>query len=103
MGRKAKAEGRDVHIWLILFAVQQKRTHCKAVSGSLGAQSCLTLATLWTVAHQVPLSVGFPRQECWSGWPCPPPGALPDPGVEPRFPALQVVSLPTDLPGKPVK
>ena len=50
MGRKAKAEGRCVHIWLSLFAVQQKRTHCKAVSGSLGARSCLTLATLWTVA-----------------------------------------------------
>ena len=45
-------------------------------------------ATLWTVAHQVPLSMGFPRQECWSGLPFPPPGDLPDPGIKPRSPAL---------------
>ena len=42
-------------------------------------------AILWTVAHQAPLSMGFPRQEYWSGLPCPPPGDLPDPGIiEPR-------------------
>ena len=41
------------------------------------------LATLWTVAHQAPLSMGFTRQEYWSGLPCPPPGNLPDPGIEP--------------------
>ena len=41
------------------------------------------LATLWTVAHQAPLSMGFSRQEHWSGLPCPPPGDLPDPGIEP--------------------
>ena len=40
-----------------------------------------------TVAHQAPLSVGFPRQEYWSGLPCPSPGGLPDPGMEPTFPA----------------
>ena len=49
--------------------------------------SCFTrarlFATLWTVAHQTPLSVGFSRQEYWSGLPCPPPGDLPDPGMEP--------------------
>ena len=39
-------------------------------------------ATLWTVAHQAPLSMGFSRQEYWSGLPCPPPGHLPDPGIE---------------------
>ena len=38
---------------------------------------------LWTVAHQAPLSTGFFRQEHWSGLPCPPPGDLPDPGIEP--------------------
>ena len=42
-------------------------------------------ATPWTVAHQAPLSMGFSRQEYWSGLPCPPPGDLPDPGIEPRF------------------
>ena len=39
--------------------------------------------TLWTIAHQAPLSMGFSRQEYWSGLPCPPPGDLPDPGIEP--------------------
>ena len=43
----------------------------------------------------------FSRQEYWSGWPCPPPGDLPDPGMEPVSPALQVNSLPTEPPGKP--
>ena len=40
-------------------------------------------ATLRTVAHQAPLSMGFSRQEYWSGLPCPPPGDLPNPGTEP--------------------
>ena len=45
---------------------------------------CLTLCvTLWTVAQQAPLSMGFPRQEYWSGLPCPLPGDLPDPGIKP--------------------
>ena len=39
--------------------------------------------TLWTVAYQVPLSMGFSRQEYWSGLPYPPPGGLPDPGIKP--------------------
>jgi len=38
---------------------------------------------LWTIAHQVPLSMGFSRQEYWSGLPCPPPGDLLDPGINP--------------------
>ena len=51
-------------------------------------------ANPWTVAHQAPLSMGFPRQEYWSGLPWPPPGDLPDPGVEPATPVLAVDSLP---------
>ena len=39
--------------------------------------------TQWTISHQAPLSMGFSRQEYWSGLPCPPPGDLPDPGIEP--------------------
>ena len=46
-------------------------------------QLCLIFITLWTVAHQAPLSMGFSRQEYWSGLPCPPPGDLPNPGIEP--------------------
>ena len=49
----------------------------------LVARLCLTLfGTLWPVAHQAPLSMGFPRQEYWRGLPCPPPGDLLDPGIE---------------------
>ena len=44
-------------------------------------------ATQWTVARQAPLSMGFSRQEYWSGLPFPPPGDLPDPGMEPMPPA----------------
>ena len=58
-------------------------------------------ATPWTVAHQAPLSVGFSRQEYWSRLPCPSPGDLPNPGIEPRSPTLQVDSLSSEPPGKP--
>ena len=60
-------------------------------------------ATPWTVAHQAPLSVEFFRQEYWSGLPLPPPGDLPDPGIEPVSPmppAWQAGSLPLVPPGK---
>ena len=46
------------------------------------------LATLWTVAYQAPLSMRFSRQKYWSGLPFPSPGDLPEPGIEPRSPAL---------------
>ena len=55
--------------------------------------------TLWTVAHQAPLSMEFSRQEYWSGLPCPSPGDLPNIGIEPGFPTLQVDSLLTEPPG----
>ena len=54
-----------------------------------------------TVAHQAPLSLGFSRQECWSGLPFLSPGDLPNPGVKPRSPALQAESLLSEPPGKP--
>ena len=55
----------------------------------------------WTVAHQAPLSMGFPRQESWSGLPFPSPGDLLDQGIEPGYPTSQVDSLLSELPGKP--
>ena len=58
-------------------------------------------ATPWTVAHQAPLSMGFSRQEYWSGVPFPSPGDLPNTGTEPRSPALQANSLPAEPQGKP--
>ena len=60
------------------------------------------IATLWTVVHQAPLSMRFCRQEYWGGFPCPPSGDLPNPGIKstsPASPALQVDSLPTEPPG----
>ena len=49
--------------------------------------------TLWAVAHQAPLLMGFSRQKYWSGLPCLPPGDLPDPGIEHVYPVLQADSL----------
>ena len=66
--------------------------------------SCVRLfETLWTIAHQAPLSMGFSRQEYWSELPCPPPGGLPDSGIEPVSPgilALQVDFFFAEPPGK---
>ena len=57
--------------------------------------------TSWTVAHQAPPSMGFSRQEYWSGLPFPSPGDLPDPGIESRSPTLRADSLPSKPPGNP--
>ena len=67
------------------------------------AQSGLTFATRWTVAHQTPPSVEFSRQEYWSGLPFPSPEDLPDPGIKYRSPMLQADSLLSESPGKPRK
>ena len=56
-------------------------------------------ATPWVVAYQAPTSMGFSRQEYWSGLLFPSPGYLPDPGIEPRSPALQTDALPSEPPG----
>ena len=57
--------------------------------------------TLWTSAHQAPLSMGFSRQEYWRRLPCPPPEDLPDPGIQLGSPALQVDSLLLSHQGSP--
>ena len=67
----------------------------------VGGGSCPTLATPWTIAHQAPLSMGFSRQEHWSGLPLPSPGDPPAPGIEPWSPALQADPSPTEPQGKP--
>ena len=66
-------------------------------SGGLVSKSCPTLATPWIVARQAPRSMAFSRHEYWSGLPFPSPGDLPTPGIEPRSPALQADSSPTEL------
>ena len=57
-------------------------------------------ATPWTIAHQAPLSMGFARQEYWSGLPFPSPGDRPNPGIDPRSPALRADALTSEPPGK---
>ena len=60
-----------------------------------------SFTTPWTVAHQAPLSMWFPRQEYWSGLPFPSPGALPDSRTEPASPALAGGLFTSEPPGKP--
>ena len=62
-----------------------------------------SFVTLWTVAHQASLSMGFSRQESWSGVPFPSPGDLPDPGIEPTSPALVGGFFTTEPSGKPTE
>ena len=73
---------------MMMFSRDLSERYCCLVS-----KSCLTLATPLTVALQAPLSMGFPRQEYWSGLPSPSPGDPPDPGIEPESSAWQVDSL----------
>ena len=68
--------------------------------------NCFSPVTLRTVAHQAPLSTGYSRQEYWSGLLCPPPGDLPEPGIEPTTLSSPVLAggggcLPLAPPGKP--
>ena len=63
----------------------------------LSSLSCVQLfVTLWTLAHQAPISMKFSKQEYWKEQPFPSPGDLPDPEIEPRSPALQADSLPSE-------
>ena len=81
-----------------------------SLEGSLCMLSCLShvqlFATLWTVAHQAPLSMGFFKQEYWNGLSCPPPGDLSHPGIEPTSlmsPALAGRFFTVAPPGKPFR
>ena len=88
------------HVALLYFAGEENLVLV------LSRFSCVWLfATLWTVAHQAPLSMGFSRWEYWSGLPCPPPGDFPYPGIEPMSsaaPALQADSLALSHQGSPL-
>ena len=87
--------------------------HCRQILYRLNKQgspivkslSCVRLfVTPWTTAaSQAPLSMGFSRQEYWSGLPLPSPGDLPDSGIEPRSPTLQADALPSKPWGKPLE
>ena len=101
-------------LWAAIYGVTQSRTRLKRLSSSSSSLIYASLmaqleknllamqekvkvkslsrvqlfATPWTVAYQAPLSMGFSRQQYWSGLPFPSPGDLPDPGIKPRSPAL---------------
>jgi len=67
----------------------------------LVAQKCPALCNrTWTVARQAPLSMGFSKQEYWSGLPLPSPGDLPEAGIKPGSPILQADSLPSEPPSQ---
>ena len=77
------------------------KRHSNILKVKVKSLSCVRLfATPWTVAYQAPPSMGFSRQEYWSGWPFPFSGDLPDPGIEPRSPALLADALTSEPPGK---
>ena len=94
-----------------MIAWNQQVSDSKALPGLMGQPSALReergwllshlqlFATPWTGTCQAPLSMGFSRQEYWSGLPFPSPGNLPNPGIEPRYPALQVDALLSEPPG----
>ena len=98
------------------FAIHLKLTqHCKFTILQFFFNVCLSLCvcvlshsvvshsvTLWTVAHQAPLSFRFFRQEYWNGLPFPSPSDLTNPRIEPVSPALEADSLPTEPSGKPL-
>ena len=69
--------GHFPHLFLPSLTFKWACVHAKSL------QSCWLFVTLWIVVHEALLSMGFSRQEYWSGLPCPPPGDLPDPGNEP--------------------
>ena len=91
-----KLHGKCGKLWLqnIKFYLTLVKVKVKSLS------RVRLFATLWTLAHQAPLSMRFSRQEYWSGLPFPSPGNLPDPGIKPRSPALQADTLPSEPPGK---
>ena len=95
----------SIHAWRIPWTEKPGRLQATAwratsvQSSSVQSLSCVRLfATPWTVARQAPPSMEFSRQEYWSGLPFPSPGDLPNPGIEPRSPALQAEALTSELP-----
>ena len=88
---------------LVLVTLKPEITAALLISYcSLVTKLCPTLLPLpWTISNQDPLSMGFPRQEYWSGLPFPSPEDLPDPGIKHAFPTLTGRFFTTEPPGKP--
>ena len=99
--RESKVINKGLIDETIAFPLRQHRSTVCVVCCAQSLNHVRLFATLRTVAHQAPLSMGFSRQEYWRGLPCPLPRDLPNPGIEPRSPKLQADSLPSEPPGKP--
>ena len=87
----------------LLFTFVSSRSTVPDAQGKVKVKSlsCVQVfATPWMVAYQAPRSMGFSRQEYWSGLPFPSPGDLPNPGITPGTPALQTDALPSEPLGK---
>jgi len=94
-----KEELIDMYHWFTLLCLRNQHNIVKQLCGGrLVAKLCPVLVTPWTIPHEAPLSMAFPRQEYWSGLPFPCPGDLHHPRIEPRSPALQVDSLLSEPP-----
>ena len=81
--------------WAVLTSFMAEKVKVKSLS------HVRLFATLWIVAHKAPPSMGFSKQEYWSGLPHPSPGDLSNPGIEPRSPSLQADALTSEPPGRP--
>jgi len=91
-----------IRIWTIISAyIQPHGIFISMIYYCLATKSCLTLCDPMDLAHQAPPSVGFPRQENWSGFPFPSPGVLPSPGIGPTSPALAGGFYSMEPPGRP--
>ena len=92
--------------WVFSHKQKDKTPQCHGAHSLVQLlKSCLVMSdsmqTPWGLAYQAPLFMGFSRQEYWRGLPFLPPGDLPDPGIEPKFPTLRADALPSEPPGKP--
>ena len=102
-----RREGPQALFMLFLYYMECTVPPCGPNSSSSESETvgCSAMSnSSWlfvTVAPQASLSMGFSRQEYWSGFPFPSPGDLPNPGIKPESPTLQADSLPSEPPGKP--
>ena len=98
-------QGSHIHMCMCvcIFTLQVITRYCAMCCVLRHSVMSDSLQPFWNVVRQAPVSMGFSRQDYWSGLPCPPPGDLPNPGIGPWSPTLQADSLPSELPGKPVR
>ena len=91
----------DTHYRITISASASKQPNQRLKVKVKSLSRVRLFVTPWTVVYQAPPSIGFSRQEYWSGLPFPSPGDLPDPGIKPRSPALHADILTSEPPGKP--